>query len=875
MPNNKLRIEWKNDGYDEFSVDMKTLLDLCNNIKTTGGIKWISEDLQKMHDDMPEGESKGELANVIAKISAVAEFVNSIVSGQGGQGTALDRLYNNSYDGLGAQAKYIADVAELKSLMKDNKKSFFESEHDPKAKENVSKKGALPLDLRASWDSFNLRDDYNSYDKNEDLFKRVDDLFNMFSQMQNLMGRIYAFQDNFDTIGRLKDHLSNKDSQLIQLGEIVYKNPELSLMSVSEEISNVQIKKNESRKKMDSYETDYKSALRELEETEKEKKAVEEKKAEYDQKKAEAERRLKEVKKELEESEKAETVFMELKGMKLSDLKAFENARNQKVLSSKDIIDGNYSAHISQQETNLQSYLDEAEKCDQQIREMITKHKDLKSFMEKDYLAKDKAYQVAVDIANLVEAERIANDELLKLKEKKDPAKKDIEARLKRLKNEIKNLRKSGDYIKESEKLIYLKQKAEENTAKANDCRRNIGETFELAKTNEVQQNKSKEDDVAREKNAVIANLESILQKLPSEPAEFVEQMKKEVSVIKESNDIDVVKNAYKSFAENVKKMGETVSGRTDELNRESEKLQNEVIKWDMSASLKAYEKKINSCQKDVDETKKEYDKYRKQYDEYNEKELNLRSVDNKLDQMFEEKKKIKNFEKEKENGEEARSELKGKPFFTQLQRTFISFSQRKDHNKNDHQNTAEYNEMDTKLTALLALDPGNVTAADYRKALTDLRTVALAYIEKKNAQHFHWIPSKLRKFRLQYAKGLADMCTSQLDMVDQKNFTEIDASVDKYLTEVENRGIEIKEFTQEVFLEKLSAQKQEGLKAYKYSMGIDEEADEPFKIPADGLLNGQIENQQALNVSQVEDPMVENVQIAPGVKNKEMLNEQ
>ena len=62
-------------------------------------------------------------------------------------------------------------------------------------------------------------------------------------------------------------------------------------------------------------------------------------------------------------------------------------------------------------------------------------------------------------------------------------------------------------------------------------------------------------------------------------------------------------------------------------------------------------------------------------------------------------------------------------------------------------------------------------------------------------------------------------------------------------------------------FAEKLSAQKQEGLKAYKYSMGIDEEADEPFKIPAGGLLNGQIENQQALNVSQVEDPMMENVQ--------------
>ena len=955
----KFKINWQADVYDACSLDIKSLFDLCGDIKRVGEISMIGEELQKMHDAMAEGEVKTELFNVIQKITAISDFINTIVDDQGKQPPTMKRFIENQYGGLGALDIYKTDVAELKDLMKRNKASFFASEVDPVTNEKVSKKGALPLDLRAVWDSFNHKDDYNSFDKNEELFKQVDDLFNRFGQIQNLMGRIYTCQENFETTGRLEDHLANKEAQLKKLGEIVYYHPDLSFMKVSEESSLLQIRMTESKKSRDAYEEEYKEAVRELEKAKAEKSDIEKGKAAYDQKKAEAENRLQQIKKELEESERDEERMMEIKSMNVAGLKAFETAKNQSVSSSKDIIKGSYGDHISQQKKLQHSYSDEAKKSDEMIRELVAKSKDLKAFMEtaaldgqyrmyptmlakindalvklpksfginmesmsilelqaelkakldqderlaplyeavsaaveycppahksgklnaahleelsksamrfSNELPQNGAYQAAVDIVTLEEAQRITAEALSKIKDKKSSEKKELEDRQKKIKKDIKKIKDSKHYIKDSEKLLGLLQKSEDNTIKANDCRFNIVETYALADLNEDQLNRQKDEDVAREKNTIITDLESILKKLPAEPAEIVSEMKKAVADMKKSDDAGDVKNAYRIFAQDLKKMDRAVTKRTDDLNTESQNLQIEAQKWNLEASLKACDKKIGECESEVNEAKRKVDKYQKQYDEYSNKHQKLVNIDNTLDRMYEDKKKIKDFEKEKANGEEAQSELKGKLFFTQLQKTFASFSQRKDHNKNDHQNTTEYTEMDTKLNDLLALDPGSVTAADYRKALTDLRTMALAYIEKKHAQSFRWIPSKLRKYRLQYAKGLADMCASQLDTIDEDDFTKIEAPVAAYLKDVTGRGIEIKEFTQEVFLEQLTDQKQAGLKAYKYAMGIDEVDDEPFKIPQ----NAQA-NPEQLNVTQVEELPVENVQFDPGVKNKEV----
>lgn len=974
----KFNISWKDDVYDGFALDMKSLLELCVDINHNNQVADIKNELQKLHDAMPGGEAKTELNNVIQKITEISGFIDSFIKNQNKKTSALNKLNANKYDGLGAKGLYMSDVLELKYLMNSNKSKFFESKYDDIAKKNVSGKDALPLDLRAALDSFNLQDDYNSYDKNEDLFKRVDDLFNRFGQMQNLMGRIYMFQENYRTVGRLKDHIANKETQLKKLGEIAYNHPDLVFSAVEEERSRAQRMMSESGRLRKVSEDNYNEKSKELEKAKKEKSDIEKRKEEFDQKKAQAESELKTVEKELAEAEKDERLMLEIKDMKFSGLKAFEKAKMQDVPTANEIVNGNYGDHIREQRSRQHKYSDEAQKNNAKIQEMVANNKDLKAFMEKatlvsqyrvyptmmiklgeelvrlpsslginarsmsilklqaalknafdkdervkplyeavsvavdfcprDFklgelnsqymesltksgnefqvnLAKDKSYQVALNIAILMEEGQSVTDMLSEMKyndsknkgtevdqkkKKSDESKrKELEARQKKIKNDISKLKKSKDYIKDSEKLLDLMKKSEENNINANECRLNIAGTFAVADLNEEQLQKRKDDDVKREKYTVIAEMEIVLQKLPAKPEAIVQEMKKAVEDIKKTDDIGDVRKAFKSFSDNLTKMDNEVKGRAYDLTKKSESLQNEILNWDYDRRIKICDEKIAKCEKETNDAKTDLDKHQKEYDEYSRKFQDILSVNHKLDNMYEDKKSIKRFEKDKENGEQAKSELKGKLFFTQLQRTFTSFNQRKDHNKKDHQNTPEYTAMDTKLNELLALDPGSVTAAVYRKALTDLKAVALTYIQKKNEQSFHWFPSKLRKYRLQYAKGLVDMCTNQLDTVDETDFKTIDPSVDKYLSDVSNQKLEIKEFTKEEFLSQLTDQKQEGLKVYKHEMGIDEVAGVPFKIPG----NEQV-NQQPLNVSKVEEQPIENVQFAQGAQNKEVLKQ-
>ena len=173
------------------------------------------------------------------------------------------------------------------------------------------------------------------------------------------------------------------------------------------------------------------------------------------------------------------------------------------------------------------------------------------------------------------------------------------------------------------------------------------------------------------------------------------------------------------------------------------------------------------------------------------------------------------------------------------MQRTFTSFSNRKDHNKGTHKNTEEYKAMDDKLGVLLALDPGSVTAEAYRNALTDLKNMALEYINKKKAQSFHWLPSKLRKYRLQYAKGLADMCNSQLDTIDATDFIKRDEAVDKYVSDLVAHPTAEKEYSKTEYFSDLADLKEQAVAAYKQSAGIvDEQANDPAEMQVNGMIS-------------------------------------
>ncbi len=214
-----LNIHWKDNVYSDFAVDMQSLLDLCTDIKQQGAIESIQTELKALYDSMPEGNAKNDLNNVIKKVTDIQGFITKFVSEQSKRTSALNGLKNKKYaEGELGEGMYRRDAMELKLLLKMNKGLFFESHYDELEKKNVSKKGALPLDLRAALDSFHLNDDYNTYDKNEELFNRVDNLFNNFARMQNMLSRIYTLQDNYITTNRIKEHIDHKNTELKELG---------------------------------------------------------------------------------------------------------------------------------------------------------------------------------------------------------------------------------------------------------------------------------------------------------------------------------------------------------------------------------------------------------------------------------------------------------------------------------------------------------------------------------------------------------------------------------------------------------------------------------------------------------------------------------
>ena len=963
-------LNWKDDAYKGFATDIKSLLDLCVGINRDGAIAKTKDELQGLSDNMPEGDAKTALNGVISQIKEIQDFIEDFVKSQSQKNSSLNSMLAGNYNEEYGESMYRGDILHLKTYLKLQKPHFFASEYNSDLKRRESEKGALPLDLRAAFDRFNELDDYNSFDKNEALFKRVDDMFNQFVQVQNLMARIDTLQENFRTEHRLKDHITVKETEMKEVGKIAYENKDLVFSAVESELNVQKSAQKDSETLRKSADKDYQKKITELNNEKFKKNDLEKRKDEYKKNQEKAQNTLKEIEQKRQTVTKNKALMEEVGKMKLSTLEGFEKALMQDTLSAAEILNMSYGEHIKQQRSYQHHYSDQVQKSAAEAKKLSEKNKGLKGvydtaisarrykmyppliknifegvrklpsslgismenmtiqklvtvlkrLIEKDErvaplyeaasvaadicppelrvrdidaqlindaallgaqrqqdISKDTSYAVASNVYSLMvegqackdriaqinreeeEAKESSKEKDPKKARKKDPEKerkaqearlkekKELETRLKAIPKEITILKKQKGYVKDSENLLKHMRDCEENMEKANACRFNVADTFAAADQKEIDIKESKQKDITREKYTVIADMEIILQKVPAEPADMVEKMKKAVADIKGSDNIADVRKAYKSFKDNLETLDKEVKGSIYDLNKAEEAAKKDAATWDYDAAMKACDEKISSLGKAVDDAEKNYDKHLKITREYSSKVEKLTAINTKLNQLYDDRMNIQRFESEKENGSEAKSDLLGKPLFVQLQKTFVAFSRRKDHNKGDHQNTEEYGAMETMLNKVLELDPGKVTAASYRQALSDLQAASLAYIEKKNAQSFHWVPSKLRKFRLQFAKGLVDMCKTQLDTIDVSDFTTIDASVSKYLDDVIAHPVEAEEYTKEQYLSNLTDRKQECIELYKKSAGIEEAsgvANQPDRMQMN-VMPGQMEQIQ------------------------------
>ena len=962
----KFNIAWSSDAYDGFAIDVKALKDLGDDItKNDQNLKLVA-DLRSLMDGTEDVKAKDELNKVINKILEINEFLPALKKHDKNISSLASDKYEKNAVGEGL---YRSDILTVKNMLKTNKYRFFESATDEFTNVKVSQKGAMPLDIRAAWDRFNLLDDYNSYDKNEELFKHVDDMLNKYIQMQNMLNRIFTLQDNYETEHRLQERLVNKEKQMARLGKILTENPGIILSDARNEETTVKKMFDQSESLLQTCQTNVYTKNDNLKKAKESKETLQSKKGEYDTKKSEAAEKLNKATAARAEAEKVEAAMRDIMNIPASDLSAFKEAHTNNSMTSKEITDTTSADSISPLRTLQHKYSDEAEKHNKEIQQLTNKNKALQDFvsmvtpvgqyrlypdmlikiwnelgklpasmdidyrgvsiaklkgilrtkMEKDdrvailyeavsvaeaYCPKEfrlqdidsdyfedlnkkgmdyqgklldnKSYVAAIEISKLLEEGQYVADELTEMKkaEEADPKKKDpkkkksLEARQKEIRKKIEKVRKSKDYIKDSEKILDLMKKSQENTKKANDCRYSMMGVFDSADQYEAKFKKEREDKIRQSKTAVVEYVKKVLEKLPEGSKELTDKMKEAAKVVEESIDLYDVTKAYEEFNEALAALNQNAKYASYDRNKEVEDLQKEVSKWDYDSALTECDKNITKCQDELAAAEKDFDDHRKTHKEYSDKYKKIVTVNLTLDQMLSEEREVLAFESEPSLASELKNDLRGTVFFTQLQKTFSSFAQRKDHNKGDHNNTDEYRAMDTKLTNLLELNPAITKPAYYKKALTDLKNAASAYIDKKNAQHFHWIPSKLRKYRLQYAKGLVDMCTSQLGLIDESDFSKNDPAVTSYLDRIVDHPTKWEKRSKEEYINYLTDKKQEGIEAYKRlqaSKGISEE-----KKDASSQDQQQMDiMQQPMN--QVEQP-VGNVEFNQGAKNKELL---
>ena len=165
-----------------------------------------------------------------------------------------------------------------------------------------------------------------------------------------------------------------------------------------------------------------------------------------------------------------------------------------------------------------------------------------------------------------------------------------------------------------------------------------------------------------------------------------------------------------------------------------------------------------------------------------------------------------------------------GDRFFRMIRQPFNQYYVRKDYaKKKKHGDSKEFTNMIARLTDVVDLDD-NASIAQYKNALTNLKTFAQTYVTVREGQFFISKTNPMRKYRLSYAKGLIALCEDQLKTLDGTERTvKLNPAVDKYLSRTKKVAVkqlkkEERDAAKKAYEQSLDAKKKEAVKAYKNS---------------------------------------------------------
>ncbi len=292
-------------------------------------------------------------------------------------------------------------------------------------------------------------------------------------------------------------------------------------------------------------------------------------------------------------------------------------------------------------------------------------------------------------------------------------------------------------------------------------------------------------------------------------------------------NDVEFAKN-HVAFVNLVRSLKNDFSDKNVAFSKSKlEKLENEMKRFDVADRLVELKAKLDVAERDYNEKQLDYETKRDAFDRCN---RNLDSATQTLAnaaQYYDKKEKAERFDpnNELQAGLKEDVDQNGDTYFMRMRQPFNHYYARKDYAKGRfHSNSTEFKEMIEKLEDIVNLSD-NSTMEEYREAVRQLQQKVTTYITKKENQTFKSKKSKIRKFRLSFAKSLATLCEQQLDTVKPSD-REVTLNIEvlgylnrnETLPPAQEMDNEQKKAARQEYNDSLDARRQEAIEAYKKS---------------------------------------------------------
>ena len=293
------------------------------------------------------------------------------------------------------------------------------------------------------------------------------------------------------------------------------------------------------------------------------------------------------------------------------------------------------------------------------------------------------------------------------------------------------------------------------------------------------------------------------------------------------TKDPDAFRQAYKIFTDTFSVLKETYNDKGLKLVTDRVKASEEILKdtnyedrlQEYNEKILASEEKLNTAKADYEQKKEDAERSRRNYS------LAMTNVQ-KNGRFFERKQAAESFDASNEALADAKYDIdkNGDRFFMLIRQPFNEYFARKDYaKKKKHGDSDEYTNMINRLTAIVELRD-DASIAQYKRAITDLKTFAQTYVRVREEQFFISKKNPMRKFRLSFAKGLIGLCDDQLQNLDgSERSVQLHPEVDKYLqrtAKINVRHLNKKETedAKKAYNDSLDARRKEAIKAYKNS---------------------------------------------------------